>query len=79
MRLEMSARWRGWTALLIGLLDLVSIILLRDVPRDETVWIVPGLLFLPAAILARGWYKRRRQIHLLRYHARSIARAQVER
>ena len=79
MRLETSARWRGWAAMLVALLGLATIILLREIPRSETVWVVPGLLFVPAAILARGWHKRRRQLHLLRYHARSIARAQVER
>ena len=79
MRLETSARWRGWTALFIGLLGLALTIPLRNIARNQTVWVLPGLLLVPAAILARGWLKRRRQVHLLRYHARSIARAQVER
>ena len=75
MKLETSARWRGIVAAVSCVLWIFFLYRLGLNTHDELARTLCGMFGLIAMVTAVGWFRRRRQMQRLDYHARAIGRA----
>lgn len=75
MRLESSAKWRGWAALALIAFGLLLFFFVHDLPASDPARVAPGLFLFPGLFLARGWWVRRRTMQRSDYLARAVGKA----